>query len=109
MKKKYAKPSKNIQKYAMKTFRPTKSSKKLRKEYELQEKAAIAGISPKVYDYDTVSKYILMERMDGHLFLGHKTTRLTKAQQLRIIYILKKLDEIGVFHDDINLLNFNLK
>ena len=96
---------------AMKTFRKTKSSVTLKREYTLQKKAAKAGISPKVYDYDTVSKYIVMEKMEGHLhdlILKQKGV-LHKAQQHRIIEIFETLDNIGIFHNDANICNYMLK
>lgn len=98
--------------YAMKTFRKTKSSNTLKKEYKLQRKAGKAGISPKVYDYDTVSKYIIMDVMDGgHLIDVMKKQRgtLYKYQQERIIDIFNTLDEIGIFHGDANMTNYMLK
>jgi len=98
--------------YAMKTFRKAKSSATLEREYTLQKKASKAGVAPRVYDYDTVSKYIVMEKMDRHLFVdanGSKTVDLTKSEQLRILEIFQKLDEVGVFHNDINILNFMVK
>jgi len=95
-------------KYAMKTFRKGKSSATLEREYILQKKAAKVGVAPKIYDYDTVSKYIVMEKMDRHLFNG-KEINLTKEQQLTILEIFDKLDQAGVFHNDINILNFMVK
>lgn len=90
--------------YAMKTFRKTKASSTLEKECMLQKKASKKGIAPKIYDYDIVGKWILMERMDGHLF--HSNTILTKKQQLELIDLFNKLDEVGVFHGDANLANY---
>jgi predicted Ser/Thr protein kinase len=95
--------------YAMKTFRKQKSSNTLYREYSLQKKASKAKIAPKVHDYDTVSKYIVMEKMDSHLFPNMDDIKLTKSQQHRLIEIFQKLDKIGVFHNDINLLNFMVK
>ena len=46
--------------FAMKTFKKTKSSCKLRLEAELQEMASKFGISPEVFEIDTVSKYIVI-------------------------------------------------
>lgn len=97
--------------YAMKTFRKTKSSSRLHKEYSLQRKAAKAGVAPRVYDYDTVGKWILMEKMDKHLheqIEGEKGV-LHKKQQLRLLEIFKKLDEAGVFHNDANICNYMIK
>lgn len=97
--------------FAMKTFRKTKSSVTLKTEYILQKKASKVGISPRVVEYDNVSKYIVMEKMDEHLMdiMKKQKGNLTKSQQLRIIEIFKKLDEVGVFHGDSNMMNYMLK
>jgi predicted Ser/Thr protein kinase len=97
--------------FAMKTFRKTKSSDRLHKEYSLQKKAAKAGVAPRVYDYDTVSKWILMEKMDKHLHdqIEEEKGVLHKRHQLRLLEIFKKLDEVGVFHNDANVCNYMIK
>jgi serine/threonine protein kinase len=102
---------KNNKKYAMKTFRKAKSSSVLEREYEFQKKAHKCGISPKVYDYDTVSKYIVMEKMDSHLYdyILSKKGILKKEHQERIVEIFKKLDKIKVFHGDANILNYMIR
>jgi predicted Ser/Thr protein kinase len=94
--------------YAMKTFRKGKSSTTLVREYDLQNKAAAMGISPQVYDYDTVSKYIIMDRMETHLVdvMRKQKGDLRKYQQKRILEIFTKLDEVKVFHGDANLANY---
>lgn len=96
---------------AMKTFRKAKSSNTLKKEYSLQRKAGKAGISPRAYDYDTVSKYIVMEKMDGHLIdlIAKQKGILHKYQQKRIVEIFSTLDKIGVFHNDANICNYMMK
>jgi predicted Ser/Thr protein kinase len=101
---------KNGNEYAMKTFRKEKSSLTLKREYSLQKKASMVGVAPKVYNYDTVSKYIVMERMDRHLLDDiRKKGYLTKKQQERILEIFSKLDQVGVFHGDANILNYMVK
>jgi predicted Ser/Thr protein kinase len=98
--------------FAMKTFRSSKSSNTLKKEYLLQKKAAAKKISPQVYDYDTVSKYILMEKMDEHFFnlvKNKQKGRIFKFQQKRIIEIFTILDQIGIFHNDANMISVLLK
>lgn len=97
--------------FAMKTFRKTKSSNMLKLEYSLQKKAASVGISPRVVEYDSVSKYIVMEKMDMHLvdLMKKQKGHLGRSQQLRIIEIFKKLDEVGIFHADSNILNYMIK
>ena len=97
--------------FAMKTFRKTKSSNTLKMEYILQKQASKAGVSPRVVEYDSVSKYIVMEKMDGHLIKMMEKQKgvLLKGQQLQIINIFKKLDEVKVFHADSNIMNYMLK
>lgn len=97
--------------YAMKTFRSRKSSGTLRKEAELQKRAADYGVAPNVVDIDTVSKYIVMEKMDRHLLdvMRKQGNELTRHQQKQIIKIFKGLDDTGVFHADANLLNYMYK
>lgn len=97
--------------YAMKTFRKQKSSATMCKEADLQKMAADLGVSPNVFDIDTVSKYIVMEKMDVHLLdkMEKQGKTLTSEQQRQIINIYKKLDKAGVFHGDVNLLNYMYK
>jgi tRNA A-37 threonylcarbamoyl transferase component Bud32 len=104
----YLVKTKNGNEYAMKTFRKQKSTDKLNNEIKLQHLAAKAGVSPNIIDYDTVSKYIVMDKMDRHLtdIINKQEGLLTKIQQKQIISIYKKLDDINVFHGDANLLNY---
>lgn len=102
---------KNTEQYAMKTFKKQKSSDKIRQEVKLQEQSYKVGISPRIIEFDTVSKYIVMEKMDKHLTEVMETNNgiLSKEYQKQIINIYKKLDKIGVFHNDPNLLNYMFK
>jgi tRNA A-37 threonylcarbamoyl transferase component Bud32 len=104
----YLVTNKKGEEYAMKTFRKQKSSDKIRKEAELQKRAAEMGVAPEVYDVDTVGKYIVMEKMDKHLInsLQEQKGLLTKTQQKQIIHLYKRLDEANVFHGDANPLNY---
>jgi tRNA A-37 threonylcarbamoyl transferase component Bud32 len=97
--------------YAMKTFRKQKSSEKLRQEAKLQQIASETGVSPRIIDVDTVSKYIIMEKMDKHLIdiIQKQEGSLSKAHQKQIINIYKNLDNARVFHGDANLLNYMFK
>ena len=97
--------------FAMKTFRKIKSSTTLKTEYYLQKKASKAGVAPRVVEYDTVSKYIVMEKMDEHLIdiMKKQKGNLNRIQQYQIIDIFEKLDNAGVFHGDSNILNYMLK
>ncbi len=98
------------QKFAMKTFRKTKASSTLKKEYKLQKKASKVGVSPRVHGYDTVSKYIVMDLLDTHLLdvMKKQQGNLRKYQQKRILEIFRTLDECRVFHGDANLTNYML-
>ena len=93
--------------YAMKTFRKTKASSALKKEYELQKLAAAKKVAPKVYDLDTAGKWIVMEKMDKHLFEGFFIP--SEEQQKEIIEMFRKLDKAGVYHGDANLANYMVK
>ena len=97
--------------FAMKTFRKTKSSTTLKNEYSLQKIASKAGIAPRVVEYDSVSKYIIMERMDIHLvdIMKKQQGNLLLWQQKQIIDIFRKLDDVKVFHADSNILNYMMK
>ena len=97
--------------FAMKTFRKNKSSEALKREYYLQKKASKVGISPRVVEYDSVSKYIVMEKMDVHLIdvMTKQQGNLSRSQQYRIIDIFNKLDSIKVFHGDSNILNYMVR
>jgi predicted Ser/Thr protein kinase len=97
--------------FAMKTFRKTKSSNTLKNEYLLQKIAAKDGIAPRVVEYDSVSKYIVMEKMDVHLVdvMKKQKGNLLRGQQYQIIDIFENLDKAGVFHADSNILNYMMK
>lgn len=98
----------NNNNYAMKRFRRNKSSINLKKEAHIQSRAAKHFICPQVYDYDTVSKYIVMEKIDNNLFnlLRKQKGKMATTYQKQMINILQKLDEIGIFHGDASPLNF---
>jgi predicted Ser/Thr protein kinase len=102
---------KNGEEFAMKTFRKQKSSDRLNKEANLQTLVANTGAAPVIYDIDTVSKYIVMDKMDRHLveLVEKQNGILTKNQQKQIILIYKKMDDVGVFHGDANLMNYMVK
>jgi predicted Ser/Thr protein kinase len=107
----YLVKNKRGQELAMKTFRKTKSSNTLKKEYKLLRLAGKAGVAPRALDYNTKEKYIVMEKMSHHLYdmKKSKTFSLSKKQQERILHIFKTLDEIKVFHNDANILNYMVK
>jgi|SaaInlV_165m_DNA_1040744.scaffolds.fasta_scaffold00167_30 predicted Ser/Thr protein kinase len=98
------------QEYAMKSYRKNKSSVNLKKEAEFQKTCYDVGISPKLIDIDTVSKYIVMDKLETHLDkqIENQNYVLTREQQRQIINIYKKLDLIKIYHGDVNLKNFML-
>lgn len=97
--------------YAMKVFRKNKSTEKLTEEVMLQRRCSDKGISPKIVDYDTEKKFIVMEKMDCHLIevLRESKGILTENFQNQIIRLFKVLDSLKVFHGDANPLNYMLK
>lgn len=96
--------------YAMKTYRSNKSSDKLLEEVEFQMECSAHGISPKIIDFSAEDKYIVMEKMDGHLFDEDAVAiePLTENQQRDILRIFRTLDKVNVFHGDANILNYML-
>jgi tRNA A-37 threonylcarbamoyl transferase component Bud32 len=107
----YLVQTKDGKEYAMKTFKDTKDHNLIKVEINFQSLASEQGIAPEVIDYDTVLNYIVMEKMDYHLkeLLKKQKGKLTKHQQLEIVNIYKKLDKIGIFHGDTNILNYMVK
>lgn len=101
---------KNIE-YVMKTFRKRKSSKKMQQEYEYQQLAFQNEVAPKVYEIDTVNKYITMEPMEKSLIdlITKQKGILRKKQQERIVEIFLTLDRIGIYHGKPDLKNFMVK
>lgn len=97
--------------YAMKQFRPSKSIDKMTREAELQQVASENGLSPMVIDVNNHYRYIIMEKLDKSLFeiLREGRGDLSEDLQMQIIRILKKLDEIRIFHADPNPSNFMVR
>lgn len=98
-------------KYAMKTFKKSKSYKTLTREAELQSLAAEHGVAPKVVETSEEGKYIVMELMDRHLIdtIRKKDGKMSTTFQKQIINLFKTLDMAGVFHGDSNILNYMCK
>jgi tRNA A-37 threonylcarbamoyl transferase component Bud32 len=94
--------------YAMKTFRKNKSSEKIAEEVRLQRICSDGGISPRVVDYDTEQKFIVMEKMECHLVQLVQVSNglLAEGFQQQLVRLFKKLDKLKVFHGDANILNY---
>jgi len=99
--------------YAIKLFKATKSSAKLKKEASCQTLAAAKGVSPRVMAVNTTHKYIIMEKLEETIvdFMQRMYPEegsekpLSVAHQLRIIEICEKLDQANVVQNDGNPLN----
>ena len=96
--------------FIMKTFKQNKSSNHIKLQYNIQKNASFYNISPKVIEYDSVSKYIVMEKMECHLLDVIQTQGgLTRSHQLRILEIFKILDNIAIFHSNPSINNYMIK
>ena len=95
-------------KYAMKTFNPRKSSKKIEQEAKLQKIASEYDICPKIKEYNLEEKFIVMEPLKYHLYriLRKNGGIVSEKDQMRLIEIFLLLDVARIFHNDINMANF---
>jgi serine/threonine protein kinase len=91
---------------AMKQFKKTKSSARIKIEADFQSRAAEAGISPEVMHVDLQKKRIFMEPMDVRLVDVLK--RGSKQFSDDLNHIMETLDDIGILHNDGNALNLML-
>lgn len=103
--------TKDKKEFAMKTFKKTKSKKNILHEANCQNMASKIGICPKIIDIDLENNFIVMEKLDIHLYevIKKQNGVLTKSQQQQIYNIFKKLDDANVFHADSNILNYMCK
>ena len=94
--------------FAMKTFKKTKSKKNILHEANCQNMASKTGVCPKVIDIDLENNFIVMEKLEIHLYEVMKKQKgiLSKVQQQQIYNIYKKLDDANIFHADSNILNY---
>jgi predicted Ser/Thr protein kinase len=97
--------------YAMKTFRKTKSGKTLEKEAYFQYLASKKGVSPNIIEYNTEEKYIVMDVLEKTLLevVHDQKGVLTESQQKQLVTLYKTLDEVGVMINDGNPLNIMTK
>lgn len=97
--------------YAIKLFKTKKSSDKILKEANFQERAAEAGVAPEVYAVNTKGKYIIMQKMSETIVdyaRRKKLKELEKRHQAQLYALCKRLDEAGVVQNDGNPLNLML-
>jgi serine/threonine protein kinase len=97
--------------YAMKTFKKTKSGNTLIKEAYLQHEASLENITPHIYAIDVDNKCIVMDCLDKTLInvLQEQKGRMTEIQQLQLLRLYYKMDQIGLVHNDANPLNIMTK
>ena len=62
----------------------TKSPNKIQKEAALQQKCALAGVSPLVYDVDTEHKQIVMQMMASLPAETYKNSPLPEVLQYQL-------------------------
>ena len=91
---------------AMKQFKKTKSSARIRLEADFQSRASEAGIAPEVMHVDLQKKRIFMEPMDVRVVDVLKGNSAQFTDDLN--YIMNTLDDIGILHNDGNALNLML-
>lgn len=97
--------------FAMKKFKKGKSLLRMLEEIRLQKIAASANIAPDIVYVNQDEKYFVMEKLDSHLYdhLCKSEGILSTQIQAQIIKLFQKLDSIGVFHADANLMNYMFK
>ena len=97
--------------YAMKVFPKQKSINTLLKEVGHQNEAARHGIAPEIKEINKDEKYIVMEKLDKNLFdiVKKNNGEIPETIQRKIVNIIKRMDETGVFHGDPNPANFMMK
>ena len=104
-----ATPKSKERQYALKQFKTSKSSGEILREAELQRLSAGAGLSPRIIDVDILSKFIIMEYIEGEtLFDNLKKSNgvMPIADQRIFVKLIDRLDDIGVYHGDPSPLNF---
>tara|TARA_B110000091_G_scaffold209615_1_gene251097 strand:- start:594 stop:1127 length:534 start_codon:yes stop_codon:yes gene_type:complete len=91
---------------AMKQFKHTKSTNRIRQEADFQQLAADAGIAPKVMHVDLEHRRIFMEPLQSRVVDGLKNGH--KQFENELMGIMNVLDDIGILHNDGNALNLML-
>lgn len=91
---------------AMKQFKKTKSTAKIQAEADFQTRAAQAGIAPDMMHVDLEKRRIFMTPMRDRVVdvLSESSPLFTKD----LHHIMHTLDDIGILHNDANVLNLML-
>ena len=107
------------EKYIMKLFKKGKSLPVMLKEVNLLKEAGDKGLAPKLVDYstDTTSgnaingrPYIVMEKMEKTIVdhVKHQNGILSTKDQEGLVKLSQDMDELGIYHNDPNPLNYML-
>jgi tRNA A-37 threonylcarbamoyl transferase component Bud32 len=91
---------------AMKQFKTKKSTGRIQAEANFQRRAAEAGIAPDVMHVDLENKRIFMAPMNVRIVDVLQGSHANFSSDLH--HIMRKLDEIGILHNDGNALNLML-
>lgn len=97
--------------YAVKLFKPTKASAKIKKEAGLQSKAAEYGVAPKVHFYSEIQKFIVMDALEETIVeRGRRDnwTELPPQYAAQLYALCNRLDAAKVVQNDGNPLNLML-
>lgn len=97
----------------LKQFRKNKNLQKIMNEYNMQRRASMSGLAPRVFGLlpDEEGKLgIVMEKMH-HTLMDEirKDNELTEKWQREMIRVLKELDKLKIFHGDVSPINFMIK
>lgn len=93
---------------AVKTFKRTKSTKRIMAEATLQQKCAAVGVSPYVYGVNLEEKYIVMQALDSLPAKTWAGKALPDDLQYMICALMARMDAAEVLHNDSNALNVML-
>ena len=93
---------------AVKTFKRTKSIKRIMSEAEFQQKCACLGVCPPVYGVNTEEKYIVMQALDSLPAKTWANSSLPDDLQYMICALMARMDEAKIMHNDSNALNIML-
>lgn len=94
-----------------KQFKSTKSVNKIKLEAELQRKAHLAGVAPRVLSVNEQKKQLYMEFVPfGFADLCRDTQdgQVTPEQRQQLLNIMSTLDSVGVLHNDGNIQNLRM-
>jgi len=97
--------------YAVKLFKSTKASSKVKTEADLQSMAAAKGVAPVVHYVSTTQKFIVMDALSQTIVdkgKREKWTKLPEAYAAQLYALCKRLDAAGVVQNDGNPLNLML-